>query len=245
MYEDRLTASGRRGLARFLLVVGSILFAISVTLGIATQFVAANLMIPAYAIFGAALAIIHVPMLTFPDDSGKFYIVYTNLLNSLGAASLFLGLSTWVFLLPGLVMAFLAYFVLRVPYARGTEFLWGSALVMIGAAFVLSGNLYAGSAIQAAGLLLSGLTIGVGFSDYNTDRVFDRATFRVVSVVAWVLSLGILYWVLIPGNYYIGFSWLVEGVLLGYSVSRLYGGFWPVWMPAQAGISESLDLGAV
>ena len=239
MTEESLSESGRRALARVLLVVGSILFGVSVPIWLASQFVATNLALPAQVVFAASIVILHIPLLTLPGDSGKFYVVYTNLLNGIGAASLALSLNTWVFLVPGLIMAFLGYFFFKIPYARGTQYLWGNLLVLIGAGLVVTGNTLLGSAVQAGGLILSGLTVALAFRSYPTTSAFDAGAFVALSVTGWVLMLGILFWVFVRSDYYIGFSWLIEGIIVGFAVSKIHGGFWPVWIPrADSGTGE-------
>jgi hypothetical protein len=229
--SDRFTSPALHAASRAILVVGSVAFVVSIITWFTSQFTEASLRLPSQVVFFVSLGLLHIPLASLPSDSGKFYVAYTNFLNVLGVVSVTLSLGTWVFLVTGLVMALLAFFIFRIPEARNTQFLWGNILILLGAALVLQGQLILGSGIQAAGLFIAGITAFTGAEPVAARSMFNDVSFFAMSAWGWILGIGALPWILVFSNYYVGLTWLTEGVIVIFGVSKMFEGFWPVSIP--------------
>lgn len=210
--------------------VGSILMGFALVFWLISEMSGIKLYLQADVLFPTSIAIIQFPFLLDPESSSKFYLAHSNLLSMLGIISLPFHLESSLFLIAGLGMGFVAFFIKSIPEARNTEFVWSNILIGVGAYFVISGNLAIGTAIQLIGLALASYTLQKTREQNIEGELFDKVSFRLLSVWGWGLMLSIVYWVLIS-NYYSGFSFLVQGVLLTFAVGKMYHGFWPVYHP--------------
>lgn len=165
------------------------------------------------------------------DTETKVFLIQSNLLSAIGVFSLPFHFNSWIFLIPGLFMAFFSYFVLKLPSARDTQYIWGNALIGLGAYITTFDNEFAryiATGTQIAGFALIGLTIYKGDKESDEFKFsrFDSVSFRLLSIWGLILLLSPLIWIPVLHEVYNGGTWLIEGLGLSYTVTKLYKGFW-------------------
>lgn len=228
---------GNEPFSRILIFVGTVFLIVAVLFWVGSSFKLFDLLGYGYVLFGISMFFLHFGMIVNQGDTeSKMFIMQSNALNIVGILSLPFHFSSWLFLVPGLFMAFFAYFVLKIPEARETQYLWGNILIGLGAyVTTLNGTYfqYVATATQVTGFALIGLTLYR--QDYSNETrkygKFDYYSFRILSIWGLVLLLSPLIWFPFLHSVYNGFSWLVEGMLLAYSVTKLYKGYWLVKNP--------------
>ena len=154
-----------------------------------------------------------------------------------GVISIPFGYSPWIFLIPGLFTAFFAYFIVKIPEARNTLYIWGNALIDLGAylsTLSMPTSHYISTGTQIVGFAFIGMTVyRIGQTEDRKIRTkFDYYSFIILSSWAFFLILSIVPWLLFIHDAYYGIIWFLEGMLLLYSVTKFYNGLWLIKNPA-------------
>lgn len=229
---------GNEPFSRVLILFGTTFLFFSVILWIGSQRDYLHFMGYAYLFFAISMSLLHFGMVVYQGDSeSKIFIWQSNALSAIGVVSIPFGLSSWIFLGPGLFMALFAYFVLKIPEARNTQYIWGNALIAL-SAYITTLNIpyshYFSTVTQLIGFSLIGMTLyRLGYTKKDRERSrFDYVSFRILSSWGLILSLSIFVWLLILHNSYNGVSWFFEGIILLYAVSKMYEGIWLIKKPS-------------
>lgn len=229
---------GNEPFSRALIIFGTIFLFVSVILWIGSLRDYLHFIGYAYVFFAISMSLLHFGMVVYQGDSeSKIFIWQSNALSAIGVVSIPFGLSSWIFLGPGLFMALFAYFILKIPEARNTQYVWGNALIAL-SAYITTLNIqyfhYISTATQLVGFSLIGMTLyRLGYTNESKVRTrFDYFSFRILSSWGLILALSIFVWLLFLHDTYNGVSWFLEGIILLYSVSKMYDGIWIIWNPA-------------
>lgn len=215
-------------ISRGLNAVGTILLISALFFWFSSSVTGMHFYLQAELLLPASIAIIQFPFILEPRSSSKLYLAHSNLLSTIGIISLPFHVDSSLFLIAGLAMAFFAFFVKGLKEAKNTEFIWSNILIALGSYYVITGNFIIGTPIQIVGLALTSYTLTRTRQFHFLNETFDNTSFILLSLWAWGLSLSIIYWLVIT-DYYSGFSFLVQGILLMVAVSRLYHGIWPIY----------------
>ncbi len=228
---------GNEPFSRILILVGTVFLFFSMFLWLGSAIGEFNFLGYGYVFFGISMFLLHFGLVVNQGDSeSRMFVIQSNVLNIVGVISLPFHFSSWIFLGPGLFMAFFAYFVLKIPEARETQYLWGNVLIGLGA-YVITLNIiysqYVATATQVTGFALIGLTL---YRQDYADKLkkyaeFDYYSFCVLSAWGLILLFSPLVWFPLLHSVYNGVSWFVEGILLSYSVTKFYRGYWLVKNP--------------
>jgi hypothetical protein len=230
-------ASGNEPFSRALIVFGTIFLVASVVIWIGTLLNYLSFLGFAYIFFAISMLMLHFGLVVYQGDTeSKMFIWQSNALSMIGVISIPFGFSSWIFLIPGLFMAFFAYFILKIPEARNTQYIWGNVLIGLGAYlsnFSTPISHFISTGTQIVGFAFIGMTVYRvrQTEEYKVRTKFDYYSFIILSGWAFFLILSIFPWFLFFHKAYYGISWLLEGLALLYSVTQIYSGLWLIKTP--------------
>ena len=232
-------ASGNEPFSRALIVFGTIFLFVSIIVWIGTLLNYLHFLGFAYIFFLISILLLHFGLVVYQGDTeAKMFIWEANILSMIGVISIPFGFSSWIFLIPGLFMAFFAYFILKIPEARNTQYIWGNVLLGLSAylsTLSIPISHYISTGTQIVGFAFIGMTVyRVDATEEHKVRTkFDYYSFIMLSSWTYILILSIFPWLLIIHKAYYGITWFLEGMLLLYSVTKVYSGLWlikkPMW----------------
>ena len=230
-------------ISRVLILLGTCILAVSIPTWIILTFINRSLLWSVQILFSIALILLNFGIVVNQGFSeSKLFVFEANLLDLIGVISIPFHLSTWIFLIPGIAMGALAYFALDIPAAKNSQFGWGTALIAFGSLMTFLHINYHNDlsvAFQMLGLTLLGFTLSKQ-NYFDRTRIFskfDATAFRILSVIGLVLFFAGILWFLVVHNAFNGIVWLIEGLTLIISVTKLYRGMWildtPKWLKGK------------
>lgn len=217
-------------ISRGLNILATILMFTAIVFWFVARLYGIKLSLQSEVLLPTAIAILQLPLIIDPNSSSRVYLGHSNLLSTIGIISLPFHLDSSLFLIPGLGMSLFAYFIRSIKEAKNTEFVWSNILIAIGSYFVFSGNWAIGTGIQLLGIALTTMTLMKAMGGNPQINRFDRFSYLLLSIWSWGLSISIIYWLCLS-DYYSGFSFLSQGVLLMIGTTKIYGRLWPISAP--------------